>query len=135
MVRGHRGQLASGSNPTSSLPSPRIASVALRAAVPARHADIALTEGLQRSSVVPPLGSSRACLHTAFVAISVHCAFNVQITPAVFQWVCARTSLAGGKSTAGVSPGSGGTAGVTLLRGLGLGCSVHAVSHGGPCCA
>ena len=35
--------------------------------------------GLQRSSVHPPLCSSRACLHTAFIAFSVLC---------MFQWHC-----------------------------------------------
>ena len=32
--------------------------------------------GLKRSGVDSPLCSSRACLHTAFIAISVHCMFD-----------------------------------------------------------
>ena len=32
--------------------------------------------GLKRSGVDPPLRSSRACLHTAFIAFSFHCVFD-----------------------------------------------------------
>ena len=48
---------------------------------------------LQRSGVGLPLCSSRACLHTAFIAFSVHSVFNVQFTPALFRCLC---SLGGG---------------------------------------
>ena len=35
--------------------------------------------GLKRSGVDPPLSSSRACLHKAFIAFSVHCVFDIAI--------------------------------------------------------
>ena len=35
--------------------------------------------GLERSGVGPPLSPSRACLHKAFIAFSVHCVFDIAI--------------------------------------------------------
>ena len=43
---------------------------------PARQERAVLAQGLQRSSVDPPLSSSCACLHTAFIAISVPRVFH-----------------------------------------------------------
>ena len=41
--------------------------------------------GLQRSGVGLPLCSSRACLPTAFIAISVHCVFDWPANVALAQ--------------------------------------------------
>ena len=57
--------------------------------------------GLKRSGVDPPPCFSRACLPTAFIAISVHCVFESRFSSALFALCCTLSSLAGVRALPG----------------------------------
>ena len=87
---------------------------------------------LKKSGVDPPLCSSRACIHTAFIAFSVPFTFNWPLIVPQAQCAAPICSLIGQEGWASrfwaLSP-------AMLYIRLRLGCGVHAVFHVGSLCA
>ena len=67
--------------PCLNLPFPTPVLVASTPCFPPPPPHPPICQNLNRSGVDPPLCHSRACVHTAFIAISVQCMFHVFLLP------------------------------------------------------
>ena len=85
----HRKSLISRDNQQKELPNYMVPTVCVETTPHVVLTRALLSQGVfKRSGICRLLYSSRACLHTALIAVSVDCVFIVPFTPAVLQWRC-----------------------------------------------